>query len=467
MSKDYAPSTWTFEGFDGTDWVVLDTQRDYTLYENGKSGFFQFENDVAYQAYRIVITNLVHNGQIEARIQQLVMREAGATTFTLTASALTGINRDQGFLSTDVGRLVRLQGSDGGWRAARITAVTSTTSVTVQLLGEPLTDITEIRHWRLGYWSDTTGWPNAGDFFEDRLWLAGSDEAPDMFAGSVVGAYEKFSQTDTFGEVLDDSAVVARLNARKLSRIWWLSSDTRGLLMGTGSEEYTLSAPSNEALTARNARARAATRRGSADVDPVRVDSQVLYVQRGKRTVREFAFVFEADGYRSPSMSQLASHLGAVQFAEMDYAAEPHSIVWVRREDGQLVGLTYNRDENVIGWHRHDFAGGEVESITVIPQSDQLQDALWLAMKRTVNGQTRRYIERLTRMWDFETELAQAHVVDSGLRYEGTQRPKCTALRILKARKCTALRTVYLSALSLSQTVRLHLTTKRPTSSLD
>lgn len=420
LSKDYAPSTWEFQGSnDGTTWTTLDTQDDYVLYDGNKSVFIEIENETAYTHYRLLVRQLTRNGLIEPRVRRLVMREKDDANFTLTASSTDGINADDGFQSTDVGRLVRLKSSDSAWRACRITAVNSTTSVTVKLLGEPLLDTQPVKQWRLGYWSDTTGWPSTGDFFEDRFWLAGSEEYPDMFAGSVTGAYETFSQTDTFGEVLDDSAVVGRLNSRRLSRIRWLSSDARGLLLGTGSEEYTLSSPSNEALTARNLKARSATRRGSADVEPVRIDNQALYVQRSGRAVREFAFVFEADGYKSPSMSQLASHLGAIPFKEMEYAAEPHSIIWLRRADGSLVGLTYNRDENVVGWHRHDLSGAETEALAVVPQKDQLQDGLWVVAKRTVNGATRRYVERLTRFWDFDTELADAHFVDSGLRYIG------------------------------------------------
>ena len=418
-AKDYAPSSFKFEGWDGANWIVLDEQDDYVLYDGNKSVFIELDNETVYDEYRLRIEKLTRNGLVEPRVRRLVMRAKDSASFTLTASSTVGINNDDGFQSTDVGRLVRLKGSDSAWRSCEITSVGSTTSVTVKLLGEPLLDKTPIKQWRLGYWSDTTGWPSAGDFFEDRFWLAGSEEYPDMFAGSVTGDYEAFNPTDTFGEVLDDNAVTGRLNSRRLSRIRWLSSDARGLLMGTGSEEYTLSSPSNEALTARNLKARPATRRGSADVEPVRIDNQALYVQRSGRTIREFAFVFEADGYRSPSMSQLASHLGAVPFEEMDYAAEPHSIIWIRRADGTLVGLTYNRDENVIGWHRHDLAGGTVETLAVVPQKDQLQDALWVVVRREVNGVTRRYVERLTRFWDFDTELADAHYVDSGLRYKG------------------------------------------------
>lgn len=419
LAVDYAPGSWKFEGYDGSNWVVLDQQDNYVLYDQGKSVFFELQNEQTYSLYRINVDKCTRNGPIEPRIAELVMRSTTSTTITINASSTVGINRDVGFLSSDVGRLIRIKTQDGAWRSLRITSRTSATVVVCELLGEPFATTQPTTEWRLGYWSDTTGWPTTGDFFEDRLWLAGPDEFPDQFAGSVTGAYETFSQTDTFGEVLDDSAVVGRLNSRRLSRIRWLSSDERGLVMGTGSEEYTLRAPNNEALTARNLKARPATRRGSAGVEPVRVDNQVLYVQRSGRTIREFAYVFEADGYKSPSMSQLASHLGSIPFVEMDYAAEPHSIVWMRRQDGSLVGLTYNREENVVGWHRHDLSGGVIEALAVLPQKDQLQDALWVVVKRTINGVNKRYIERLTRFWDFDTTVEDAHFVDSGLRYLG------------------------------------------------
>lgn len=421
LNTDYAPSTFEFQGStDNATWTTLDRQETYVLYDYNKSVFFELDNVTPYRYYRLVVRKLLRNGPIFARIRELVLRASNVSTIRFTASAITNINKDAGFKATDVGRVLRVQGNDSAWREFEITAYVSATVVDAKLLGEPLPNLMPIRQWRLGYWSDTTGWPTVGDFFEDRLWLAAPEEAPDMFAGSVIGAYETFSQTDTFGEVLDDSAIVGRLNARKLSRIRWLSSDSRGLLLGTGSEEYSISSPNNEAITARNIRARPATRRGSAGVEPVRVDDQLLYVQRSGRAVREFAYVFESDGYKSPSMSQLASHLGAVPFVEMDYAAEPHSIIWMRRNDGSLVGLTYNREENVVGWHRHELSGGVIEALAVLPQKDQLQDALWVSVKRTVNGQDVRYIERITRFWDFGTNLADAHFVDSGLRYVGT-----------------------------------------------
>lgn len=421
-SKDYAPSTFTFEGSnDGVNYTILDRQINYVLYDNNKSVFFYIRNDTAYSYYRLNIDNCTRNGPINPRVRSLVLRSNTSTSLTLTASSPAGINNDAGFKASDVGRLIRMQGTDNTWRSLEITAYTSPTVVTAKLLGEPFIGVEPVSNWRMGYWSDTTGYPSRGSFYQDRLWLGGSNLYPDVFAGSVIGSYDEFTQTSAAGEVLDTHAVVGRLNSRRMSRIKWIQGSSKGLLMGTGSQEYVLTSAegAGKPITPDSAKVEDSSSRGSADTPSVPIDNQVLYVQRSGRTVREFAYNYEVDGYKSPSMSMLSSHLGISPFVNAVYAAEPHSIVWLQRLDGSVVGLTYNRDENVVGWHRHDFSGGVVESMSVIPSKDQLQDTLWLVVKRVVQGQTKRYIERLTRFWDFDMTINDAHFVDCGLRYEG------------------------------------------------
>lgn len=415
-NKDYAPSDWTFEGLSGGVWTVLDAQNGYVLYDGMRSTYFKLNNSVVYSAYRLVITACTRNGPIAPRVGQLVMTSPDSRSLTLTANGVSGVNKDAGFLATDIGRLIRGKCTDGFWRNFRITARSTDRIVTATLEDDPLPSTAPMLEWRLGYWSDTTGWPTCGVFFEDRMWLGGGSEYPDLVAGSVTGAYDNFAQSDRGGEVLDESAVVIRLTNRELGRLRWLQSDERGLLLGTSAGNWVVtSVSSNEAITARSIRARPSTSRGAADVEAVKVDRQVLYVQGSKRTLREFAYVYEADGYKEPSMTQFASHIGSPYFSQIAYAAEPHSIVWVRRGDGTVAALTYNRDENVVGWHQHDF-GGIVESISVLPTSDGRQNALWLV----VNRDGTRSIERMASFWDFgATLLGDAHYVDNGLRYSG------------------------------------------------
>lgn len=434
-SKDFAPSNFTFEGYDGANWIVLDKQNNYVLYDNNKSVFFEIPNTVSYSAYRLNILGLTRNGAIKPRVKSLVMRSTTVADIDITANATAGINVG-GFKTTDVGRLLRLRGDDNYWRPMRITTWTSATVVKAKLLGEPFPNLNPSAKWRLGAYSDTTGYANTATWHDDRLWLGGSEANPDYYAASVTGSYEDHAPTTPSGEVLATNGISGKLNARTLSLIKWMESNKDGVATGTGSKEYVLTSADGVGkaiLPTTGVRAKDSGSRGSSNMRPVPIDDKVLYGARGGRTLRELGYAYESDGYKSPSMSSLASHLGISPFVRQAYAQEPYSIDWIQREDGIVVGLTYNRDENVVGWHRHDF-GGVVESVSVLPSSDQLRDVLWLSVRRTINGQTRRYIEKLTKFWDFDMTLEDAWYVDCGLRYVGAPTNTVYGLLHLEAR---------------------------------
>lgn len=420
LNTDFSPSTFYFEGYDGVNWITLDFQDNYVLYDNDRSVFFEIPNEVAYQRYRLRVLKLVKNGPIEVRVRRLVMR-GQTNTLTITASGIVGINRDQGFAATDVGRLIRIQGQDNFWRWFRIASYVSPTQVTGELQNTPFLTIPTTIKWRLGIWSDTTGWPAAGDFFGERLYLGPSNDMPNALCGSVVGLYENFTHVEENGEVLDDGGIVHYIKSPQLSRIKWIISNEKGLVVGTGSQEFTISksVASDANLTQRNIASNPSTNRGSTDANAIKVDNRILHVPRNGRSMREFTYSFESDGYVSNNVSRFASHLGVPGFASHAYAHEPHTIDFVRRGDGSVVALTYNRDEGVVGWGEMDYAGATVESLLVIPQKDQQQDALWLATKRLINGVERRYIEYMTRSWDFGMTLDDAIFVDCAILYDG------------------------------------------------
>jgi hypothetical protein len=143
--------------------------------------------------------------------------------------------------------------------------------------------------------------------------------------------------------------------------------------------------------------------------------------------------VYEVDGFRAPDMTVLSEHITQGGIVEFDYQQEPFSIIWFVRADGVLVGMTYERDQDVVGWHRHIMGGvfgsgdAVVESVAVIPTPDATADEVWLIVKRTINSATERYIEYLTPRFE-ATTTEDAFFVDCGLTYDGVAADVITGL---------------------------------------
>lgn len=406
------------EGWNGSAWVLVDQQRNYSLWSSLRTRFIELpSNTPSYARYRITCQQVAATGNVYVVLSELILTPKTPKPFNLTfsAAAKLNVNRGDGFVSTDVGRLIRLYQTDGAWRTVKITAVVSSTVVTVECQDEALLGLEDIVRWRLGAFSDTTGWPTNGVFHADRLCVSGAFDNPTAVAMSAPQQYGDMAPSDANGTVNPDNAMFLRPNTRNASPARWMESTEKGLLVGYGGAIWTIvPAAANNPFSATNVRAAEIAARGSADIRPIRVDNDLLFVQSNKRTVRQFAYSLEADTFKATSVSLFASHMGRNQFEQIVYAPEPFSIAWLRTATGELRGLTYNRDENIIGWHRHDVAGGLVESLAVIPSGTH--DVLWAVVSRTINGQTRRYIEKLMPFWDFGTEIDDMHYVDCGVR---------------------------------------------------
>ncbi|MEK9753959.1 MAG: hypothetical protein VW338_12240 [Rhodospirillaceae bacterium] len=347
---------------------------------------------------------------------------AATGTTTLTASAVTGINDDTGFQTTDIGRLVRVkEGSTWGW--GEIVGRASTTVVTVAIQST-FTNTNGKSTWRLGVWSDTTGYPKNSTFYDDRLWFAGAALYPQRLDGSKTGLYSDFQPSAMDGTVAADNAVSFTLNADDVNAIEWMAPNEKGLLVGTSRGEWQVKPSAlNEAITPTNISAKPSTRHGSADVAPVAAGKAVLFVQRAARKVREFAYVFESDGFKAPDMTLLSEHITRPSIYEIAYQEQPQAVMWGVRADGVLLGMTYERDQNVVAWHRHELGGqsdsaGElipvVESICAVPTPDTTRDELYMVVQRYINGRTRRYIEYMSKLWETEDEQEDAFYVDCG-----------------------------------------------------
>jgi hypothetical protein len=140
---------------------------------------------------------------------------------TITASATTGINNGDGFKSTDVGRWIRLK-NPTNWGWALIVGFTSTTQVTADVYSD-FDGTAASATWRLGKWSDTTGWPSCISFHENRLVFGGVDDFPQDIDASNSGDYPNFSPSATDGSITDSHSLSFTFNASGVKIICWYS----------------------------------------------------------------------------------------------------------------------------------------------------------------------------------------------------------------------------------------------------
>ena len=361
---------------------------------------------------------------------------ANVTTNTFTVQDLFGNNIDTTAFTayTSGGTATEIYNIATPYAAADLFDIRFVQSADTMYLVHPSYDIRTLTRTDHNAWSfstmSITGTPSpalsgADDrpsvvaFFEQRLVFANTNNNPQTLWFSKNGDYTNF----TVGTA-DDDALIYTIASNQSNAIRFLSS-TAVLTVGTSGGEYVLTSTSDGPITPTTTLIRKYSNYGSAKITPVQVADVTLFVQRGNRKMREFKFVGNVNvgGYSAPDMTILAEHITNGGIVDMAYQQEPDSIVWIVRDDGTLVGMTYRREEEVVAWHKHviggEFSGGQavVESIATLP-TDTGEDELFMIVKRTINSVTRRYIEKMN-VFDFGSDTTTAFFVDSGLQYSG------------------------------------------------
>ena len=268
-------------------------------------------------------------------------------------------------------------------------------------------------------WDATDGYPTAVTFHQQRLWFGGTTAKPQSIFGSKTDAFEDF----TTGNLADDALEYA-ISSYKVNQVQWMSS-TEVLIVGTSGGEFKVSG-GNAALTPSNVQVTRQTSYGGQNIQPRHVGYQTLFIDGTGTKVRSYEYQFNQDIYESEDLTFLAEHITSGGIKEMAYQATPDTIVWAIRNDGVLIGMTYDKARQIVGWHRHT-TDGTFESVAVIPITSR--DEVWVAVKRTIDGATKRYIEY------FDPSIN----VDCGLQYAGSATASISGLTHLEDKSVSIL----------------------------
>lgn len=309
----------------------------------------------------------------------------------------------------------------------KITGYTSGTVVTGWVL-KPLIATTATKTWREGYWSDYRGWPKTVEFHQQRLVFGSSTSFPQTiwFGESNPDDYENFDEG-----TLDTDAFTVALPGQ--NPIQWLLSQEY-LFIGTSGSAGKYG-DQGKAITPTSPNYREQAKIGSERIKAVLAGEAILYVERGAQKVREFTYSLQQDKYLAPDLTILSDDITSTGIKTVAFQSRPNPILWCVLKDGDIAALSYQRDQDVIGWTK-TITAGAVESVAVIP--GDTEDEVWVSVKRLIGGTYYRYIEQFQPR-DFGDDVNDCWFVDSGLSYDGTAISSFTGLTHLIGRTVTVL----------------------------
>lgn len=304
---------------------------------------------------------------------------------------------------------------------------TSTTSssagCTVEILGPALLYTNSIVTWRLGVYSNTTGWPTCGTYHEGRIWLGGA--IPNRFdacvSDGVDGVRINFAPTNQYGVVAASNALSYTLNSDGVNPMFWMKPDLQGVVIGTQQGEWLVQAPTTGPIAPTNIAARRMTKHGSANIEPVRTEHANLFAKRGARKLLEYFADAYSGKFSAPNLADKAGQIANVGIVELAYTEAVTPVVWGRDADNELFGMSYRRTvistqqgPDFYAWHRHELGSGRVvESMCAGPSVGGDLDSLTMVTNDEDVGV--RHVELLTDAFNEVSDLADAWFLDNAV----------------------------------------------------
>lgn len=272
-------------------------------------------------------------------------------------------------------------------------------------------DTTETPPTARNPFGSSDNYPAAVAYYQQRLVFGNTNNDPEKIWTSRSGLFHNFTISSP---LQDDDAVTFSLAGRQVNSVQDLV-ELRRLLVFTSGGEWSIEGNDAGIISPADINPKQYSYNGSSGLSPLIIDGSAIYNQARGSVIRDIAFDYQVDGYRGNDLTIFSSHLFKNKtLTDWAYQQTPNSTVWIVRSDGVLLGLTYVKEQQIIGWHRHDF-DGVVENVCVVPEGDE--DFLYLVIKREIDGDDNRYVERLsTRNF---VNIEDVKILDCTSTYDG------------------------------------------------
>ena len=324
------------------------------------------------------------------------------------------------------------------WVSFKITAQASATSITAVPQSEVTLFGRDTREFEFGALGGRFGYARKCAIHQQRLILAASEEKPTTLWLSNSGNFENFSpdtaigvntgESDSAGQsivaeqILDDNSLNLTIDSDTVDRIYWLAEKDRLEIGTSGGPFHLYGSETSRTITPLNFTIQKASAWECADVAPVRVGNALVYAQLGNRKVRGMGRD-QGGAYVAADLSSTSDYFQSNSIDFIAHQKQPHSLIWIARDDGRLVTMSFDERDEFAGFALHTIGGShvdathgdhaKVESIAIIPRTPD--DRLWMIVKRDINGSVVRHIEFMQNFFlDSRDTQQKAHFVDAG-----------------------------------------------------
>lgn len=251
-------------------------------------------------------------------------------------------------------------------------------------------------------------YPRAVGHFEQRRCFGGTSNDPQSIWMSKSGTENDFSYSIP---VKEDDRVKFEVAARELNTIRHIVP-MQDLILLTDTAEWRATSANSDAITPSSISIRPQSYIGANNVQPELVNNNLVFCAARGGHVRELGYNWQAQGFVSGDLSLRATHLfDEYELTDMTYGKSPIPCLWFASTSGKLLGLTYVPEEQIAAWHQHE-TDGEFISCATIPEQEE--DRLYVVVKRTTNGTSKYFVERMETI-EVDPDIDNAFYVDCGI----------------------------------------------------
>jgi hypothetical protein len=263
-------------------------------------------------------------------------------------------------------------------------------------------------------------YPGDVAYFQQRRGYAASLNEPDTYDFSQPGSYLNF---DAGTPPIDSDAITGDPWAQQVNGIQCMVPMPGGLIVGTGLDAWQLSGTGGAGTPITPSQQSASPQESygfSATLQPIRISWHILYVPQVGTSIQDMEYNFWNNMYAGTEISILSSHLFLnYQIESWALARQPYKLIWMTRNDGKALSMTYMKEQEVVGITRHD-TNGLFQSVAVATEPPV--DAPYFVVKRYIVGEQQwaYYLERMdNRQWTNDPE--STYCVDAGAALPQTQ----------------------------------------------